>query len=541
MRHWIIAASALALVACPTEGERVVAAPTPYPEATPPDAPSDDPDDWPGPADGCGLATDLANPHFIEGDRVQFGLTCTGERGIDEFVLTPIRVPQAGDLSTDPVTFDWQTGPADGGRYDLVFGVRPSDEPDAVPSAEQVTFWVADDPTATGNVRPIPEDYTEEWGIPVFHVDSGGSVSQSYTQADITFQGRTYDGEIKVRGASSTSYPKKSYTMEFNGTELPVDEWGVTRDHLYLVTTFDDNSYIRQKLIYDQWAAMGEYWEMPRLAPRTFFAVLYLNGTYHGLYTAIDRIDNEFVDHMGFARDCNLYKSINHDANFYYTRANGSTKGNLHNGYEKKEGLDGEWTDLDAFVDWAAGSDAQAVIDGAAGWFSLQEFMDWFLLVHYSESGDSAGKNAYFHNDPLTAAMFSMTPWDFNHAWGQGWYTYRISSSNLNSFDNRNRIFRAIHEIPASDEELWTRFRTMRADGPFALTWMHGKLDEYYALIDKSAARDWAKWEGGYYSFGRWAGNRTDNNNWTDYEAEKAYLYQWIEERHALFLANHPD
>ena len=131
--------------------------------------------------------------------------------------------------------------------------------------------------------------------------------------------------------------------------------------------------------------------------------------------------------------------------------------------------------------------------------------MDWFLLVHYSDGGDSAGKNAYLYNDPLTPDYFSMTPWDFNHAWGQNWRTYRIGSGALNSFDNRNRIFQAIHEIPASDDELWARFTSMRTDGPYALSWMHGKLDEYYALIDESAARDWVLWGDAYNGFGRWA------------------------------------
>ncbi len=526
------------LVGCPSEPVEPTPAPTPYPPPRPPAAPSDDPDDWPGPGGTCGLGTDLVDARFLEGDLVAFELRCDGELGIDEVELRPVELPAQGSLEAN--AFTWQTGPADGGRYDLVFSVRPLDDPDAVPVAEAVTFWVADDPFSETNVSVVPEEYTEEWGIPVFHVDVSGGVSQSYSDADITFEGRTYTGQIKVRGASSTSYPKKSYTLEFSAEELPVDAWGVTRDHLYLVTTFDDNSYVRQKLIYDQWEAMGEYWERPRLAPRTFFTILYLDGVYQGVYTAIDRIDNEFVDHMGFARNGNLYKSINHDANFYYTRANGSQKSNLHNGYEKKEGLEGDWSDLDALVDWAAGSDAQTVIDQSASWFDLQEFMDWFLLVHYSESGDSAGKNAYLHNDPDTPIWFQMTPWDFNHAWGQSWRTGRISSSNLNSFDNRNRIFRAIHEVPAADDELWARFTAMRDDGPYSLTWMHGKLDEYYALIDASAARDWQLWGDAYMSFGRWANDRTNAGNWQDYDGEKAYVYQWIQERHDLFLVNHP-
>jgi len=343
-----------------------------------------------------------------------------------------------------------------------------------------------------------------------------------------------------VRGAISTAYDKKSFTVEFNAEELPVEEWGVTRDHLYLVTSFDDNSYVRQKLVYDQWMAMADYWQSARLTPRTFFAVVYFDGEYHGLYTAIDRPDNEFLDHMGFARDADLFKSVNHDANYYYTRSNGSQKGSLHDGYEKEEGLDGDWSALDALVDWAAGSEYQAVVDEAGDWIDLGEWMDWFLLVHYGEGGDSAGKNIYLAYDPATAPEFHVHPWDFNHVWGQDWRTYRISSDRQTSFDNRNRVFAAIHAT-AADDELWARFRAMRADGPYALAWMHGKLDEYYALIDKSAARDWDKWQDSYYNFGRWSSNRTSAGDFNDYEGEKAYVYGWIQDRDDLFREVHPD
>ena len=58
------------------------------------------------------------------------------------------------------------------------------------------------------------------------------------------------------------------------------------------------------------------------------------------------------------------------------------------------------------------------LLSEADDWFSLDEFMDWFLLVHFSLAEDSAGKNAYLYNDPLSG-RFMYAPWDFNQAWGQ--------------------------------------------------------------------------------------------------------------------------
>ena len=58
-----------------------------------------------------------------------------------------------------------------------------------------------------------------------------------------------------MRGATSASYPKRSYTVKFTEGELGVKGWhgGKTRGHLVLTTTFDDATYVRQKLVYDLW------------------------------------------------------------------------------------------------------------------------------------------------------------------------------------------------------------------------------------------------------------------------------------------------
>ena len=75
-----------------------------------------------------------------------------------------------------------------------------------------------------------------------------------------------------------------------------------------------------------------------RLVPRTAFVVVYLDGEYHGLFTVIDRVDDEFIEEMGFDATGNLYKSVDHDANFALTNADGQPKLTLHDGWEKEEG-----------------------------------------------------------------------------------------------------------------------------------------------------------------------------------------------------------
>ncbi len=488
------------------------------------------------PPPACGLGSDVEGAMLLEGAMVQGGAACQGELGAGARIQA-VSLPEGA--SWDGATLRWQTGPASAGRIELVFAVTSAGLQGETPLAETVVLWIADDPSVEDNVPVEPAAYQEEWALPVLHVATEGTISQSYSPAELVFYGRSYSATIKVRGASSAYYPKPGYTLEFGADELELPAWGVTRDHLVLVSPFDDNAYVRQKLVYDQWAAIASFWGTPRLTPRSDFVVLYLDGAYHGLYMALDRIDNEFIDQMGFDRDAALYKAVNHDANFFLTDSGGAAKDTLHDGYEKKEGEpEDSWEELEALVDFTGeAADAAALLAGDETWLDVQEFMDWFLLVHYAHAEDSAGKNAYLAFEP-GQTLCRYAPWDFNHSWGQDWRTHRESSSALNTYTSRNRVFWAIQEDPAAEAELWERYRSMaQPGGPFDPDWLRARVDAYYARIEPSAQRDWERWSAAYTSYGGWASYRESQGDWTDYQGEKAYLYQWLDERAALFEA----
>ena len=490
---------------------------------------------WAAPPEPCGLGSDLVEFNWLEGDLVTFDVACSAELG-DRAVLEPVDLPEGA--SWDGTTLSWQTGPASGGRIDFVFAVTTEDRSDEIPLAEAVTFWVADDPSNPDNLPVDPERYTEEWGLPVFHITTSGAIQDYYTSVDLAFEGLDYPARIKVRGKTSSNYPKPGYTIELEEAELAISAWGVTRDHLALVTPFDDNAYVRQKLVYDQWAAVAEFWGEPRLVPRSFFTVLYLNGEYLGLFLALDRVDDEFLEQSGFVRGTGLYKAVEHDANFYLTGVDGSPKESLHDGYDKQEGdPPDDFGDLEDLVAFTGHADAQGLVDGAADHIVLQEFMDWFLLVYFSLAEDSGGKNSYLAVAP-DSTVFRYCPWDFNQSWGQTWRTYRRDSDELNDHTTDNKVFWAILEVEAARAELWERYHAMaQPGGPYAPGWFTAQLDAYYTLIEPSAEKDWAKWSAEHYSYEGWAAEREDDDDWTDYQGEKAYLYQWIEERSALFEA----
>jgi len=485
----------------------------------------------------CVMVSDLARTHFWEGEDVEFSLSCTGWLPTEDALITATSIPAGASLDPRTHHLRWPTGPADGGRVDMIFSVRPAHDDRVIPETFTQTLWVADNPLVPGATPPDWTTYTEEWELPVLDIETSGTLTETYQDVTVWWQGSSLPAHAKVRGASSVYYDKQSYMLEFDKEEPELDAWGHSRDHLVLLTTFDDNSYVRQKLVYDQWAAIADYWGEDRLTPRTMFIVVYIDGAYHGLYVGLDRIDNEFVRHMGFDDSGNLYKSVNHDANFALTGSGGGAKSTLHDGYEKEEGEPADdFSDLDELVYFTGSSSYAQLVADLDDHVITDEFMDWYLLVVYALAEDSAGKNAYLYHDP-DSGLFRYAPWDFNHSWGQGWYTYRTDAAYINSFTGTNRIFGAFRNVESTDDALWDRFRELRTDGPYDPAWITAQVDDYYALIDDSAARDWAKWADAYYSYGGWAGYRDAVDDWTDYEGEKAYLYEWLDDRATLFEA----
>lgn len=492
-----------------------------------------------GPA--CGLLSDLSSDPRLEGDRLTFSVRCGGPLSTEQALIEPIQLPVGATFDAATLTLDWLTGPADAAQHRFIFAVTPADGSARVPTAEAITVQVVDDPFRADSAPVDPLTYREEWGLPVVHVTWATAPGRAAaSEATLTFDGRPYAAEVRVHGKTSTNYPKVSYVLELTDEELQVDDWGGTVNHLLLITTFDDNSYVRQKFTYDLWNAMSEAWGLNRLGPRSWFTVVYINGEYHGLYVVVERPDDEHLRHRDFDGDANLYKAIDADANFALTDALGEPKTTLHQGYEKREGTpEDDFTDLEAWVSFVGSSPADTIIREADDWFELDEFIDWYLLVHYTVAEDSKSKNCYLYHDPETG-RFRYSPWDFNGSWGQNWRTYRSSPEFSDDYADDNRIFWAIHAVPEAEAELWSRYHTLRADGPFSLDWQRSTLDEYFAKIDRSAQRDWDWWGAQHLAYDGWASARTEKDNWTDYEGEKAYLYQWIEDREAWMTATHP-
>jgi hypothetical protein len=481
----------------------------------------------------CGpqLAVDPVQPQ--EGETVTLELACLGGAADGRGALI---VGAAGEPTLDS-TASFAPSLSDAGHHAFLAATWTSD-PETPPETTLADVNVADAWADPKNVLVDPVAYTDEWGLPVIHLFPKGPLGADYVPATATFQGHTYTMTAKYRGAASYSYPQKSFTLEFEEKDsIDLGDWDMGhRDHLVLITTFDDNSYVRQKLVYDLWAGLAEDARADRMVPRTFFTVLYVDGVYFGLYTAIDHIDDEFARDMGLGGDGNMYKAVDHNGNFYRESVYGGEKATLHDGYEKKEGLpEDDFSDLDALVAFSADSDDDTFRAQAPEWIRVDEFVDWFFLVLYTSAYDSGGKNSYLYDDaPSTDIEFRFTPWDMNDSLGQDWLTYRADASASTSYWMAiNGIFRHLLTHPDSAAEIAARADHLLNDGTFELGAVQARVDALQASLGRNADREWERWGDRYQSYSGW--RRRDD--FTTPAEEVDYLRAWLVEHDTAMRA----
>lgn len=465
-------------------------------------------------------------PYWLqEGEKVEFALSCkTGlELAGAEFTIDPL--PEGASYDAATATLSWTPGLDQGAVYELTITATPFGETGTVKIGVADRF---DDPANVPVVDPLI--YTEEYGLPVLHLQASPDINdETYTPATIVYRGHTYTAESKWRGAASLGYPKKSYTLKFAKEDRfsEPDREFLDKRKVVLISTFDDNTYVRQRLAYEMWDRL----DPEHIQIQVYSGVVFLDGQYWGLYTFSDHVDGYLMEDHGLWQDGNLYKARTHDANFRLTNIQNGPKGTPHDGLTKEEGLplDGEpgaYDDLDELVTFVAtASDAEFLTEIDAR-VDRRDYEDWWIFVTLIMGDDSAGKNSYHYHDP-NGGPWRFAPWDFNDSFGQTWQTARKGYDALpEDYVWANELFARLLSEPTFGEPLRARYGEA-LQGVYAVEEILALVEEMIVEVDAGARRDERMWSEQYRNYGGW--------NWRDdfltYDEEVAYLTQWIEDR----------
>ncbi|MCX7871708.1 MAG: CotH kinase family protein [Verrucomicrobiae bacterium] len=327
-----------------------------------------------------------------------------------------------------------------------------------------------------------------------------------------------YNGIVRVHGAVSSGYPKKSYRINLSNDVQLLDlkknsQW-------VLNAAFIDRSLMRHKLSYDLFLKMGTK-EKPRYAAASRFVEVYLNDEYQGVYLLMERINRKLLnlrksDTNDFSLSC-IYKAVDHAANFEQTG---------YNGYEQQE-PDVEkmeyWKplkDLNTFVATAKDNVFFNPTNGIESILDIENAIDFHLLVLLTSNSDGITKNYILaRNGQKTAVQtekFFFAPWDYDGSFGRNWdgsvYPHDVWLSNhLYERLNQNKEYR---------KRFATRYNELRKT-VFSEESLFQMIDENVKTLGDAVKRNKERWKNtdGYYP------------DKTTFEQDIHHIKQWLQKR----------
>jgi hypothetical protein len=226
---------------------------------------------------------------------------------------------------------------------------------------------------------------------------------------------------IEIHGGLARKFDKKSFKVKFNRDDrFPLDPFAeaqpvppdpVGLKQVILKAHWIDASLVRDRLTHDLLRTLGG------LAPRVTHVNLLINGKYRGLYALTESVTRDFFERMSLEGEGNLYKAVNHNANF-------KDKADPLSGYEKKMNEEGESDDLEELLEaiTKAPSDFAAFDADVGQRMDLDLYLAYTLVNAFTNNQDAFTKNYYlYHELAGDGSPFLIVNWDADATWGVSW------------------------------------------------------------------------------------------------------------------------
>jgi len=419
--------------------------------------------------------------------------------------------------------------------------------------------------TDTPGITINPEDRLTQIEV---NTNNGTIVDEPKINADITISQNdivSYEGAIgiEIRGASSQSFPKKSYgfeTRDENNEDLDVAllEFPEEEDWI-LHGPYSDKSLMRNMLIYDLSRDIDMY------ASRTKLVELTINNSFQGVYVFMEKLkrDSNRIDINKLKEDENSGEDLTGGYILKIDKVAGTNLGDGYNPlnsftstiappsatsnqkirflyeYPDAEDITPEQrtyisTYVSDFENVLASANFADPVSGYQAYIDTNSFIDFFLLNELSNNVDGYRLSTFMHKDK--SGKLKMGPiWDFNLAFGNADYcsggetnvwAYKFNERCSNDFWQIPFWWQRLLEDPAFVSALKSRWSTLRGS-TFSDGNIQSKLDGYIDVMIKAGAID--------TNFMKWPilGTYVWPNNFigASYFEEKNYMKDWLTDR----------
>lgn len=152
----------------------------------------------------------------------------------------------------------------------------------------------------------------------------------------LTHAGVDYTAEVRYRGETSLTLPKKSWKVLFPGGGLFQG-----REQLNLKAHFNDETMIRQRL------GMEAFRDGRHRAPDSWWVHLRVNGVYMGVFQALEKIDEDYLRARDRDDGGSIYKAGENDP----VELGLDVLGDLNQSFEKETNTEDSYDELIEFIE----------------------------------------------------------------------------------------------------------------------------------------------------------------------------------------------
>ncbi|HPR31290.1 MAG TPA: CotH kinase family protein [Prolixibacteraceae bacterium] len=351
-----------------------------------------------------------------------------------------------------------------------------------------------------------------------------------------------YDGFISIRqrGQSSRDFAKKSYRFELIdslGSDTAVALLGMPAESDWILFgPYTDKSQIRNKMIYDLVAGMGQY------APRSRFVELVMNGQAEGLYMITEQIkrDKNRVDIARLDESDIAGYNVTGGYIFKFDKTDPNSKWRTNRReivypddlpLEQKNYLKRLFTEYDSIVNT---NDFLDPVKGFRKYISDTSLVDYLIANEFTKNADAYIYSTYMYKDRDDRdGRIKFGPvWDHDLSFGNTYFQFGNETEGWQFHINHASMkLRRLLEDPKLVEllqERWWMFRQNELSNERIFGYMDTLLDQ----VREAQERNYRIWPiidqelfgPGYYV--------------DSYENEIAYMRNWIAERLAWIDAN---
>lgn len=322
--------------------------------------------------------------------------------------------------------------------------------------------------------------------LPIVEINTGGNgIGLNYgaagtirvAEADAARPDTVITAKYKIRGASSSGYPKKSYAIKLydaSGSSFDYSFFGLRSDNNWILDAmYIDGACMRNRVATDLWNdfSVRPYYAAKEkkalTGTRGHFVEVFMDGTYHGLYCMTEKLDRkqlklkkyqaadptvagstgkvrgllyktiqwDYAVHMGHYSDRNYYPGTSPSG--YSNTLGHETWCNYELKYPDYAEEAVEFGPMYNAVNFVCTSSQSDFESGVKSYFDFATTRDYYLFIDLLMATDNHGKNMFYYvYDHSKSDLVGMAPWDLDGTFGINWAgSTSLTSDATQDFD----------------------------------------------------------------------------------------------------------